>query len=432
LVILVVGLFGGAGPAALQGNPAAAFLMMEGEVRANRDRDAAMDRLLRAELGREPAATPEACPPADHLAAYLERALSERERETVEDHLAGCARCQDALAALSSMPETGAAVDVAPAAGTSWWRQGLGRWLVPLTVAATAAFVYVAVRPDEGPRPAAQRDQVAASARAEIPPAGAESRPAAPLTARDLGGSTLRPNPSRDLVPAPEGARAAKPARAGERQAEKEATPAPPATGLAQEQPAPVATLVGARPSAAATKDAAKTETREQAVETLPVVGGVVGGELPGRAGAEGLRSEPGKPAGAATPGRMQMAKASLDAPLVVVSKGSPDVRWRLAGGASIEGSTDGGRSWHLQYAGLGQLNSASSPSPGTCWAVGDEGLVLLTTDGEMWTTRPFPTRVQLVAVVATDALRATVTARDGRMFATEDSGYTWGPARRP
>jgi photosystem II stability/assembly factor-like uncharacterized protein len=60
------------------------------------------------------------------------------------------------------------------------------------------------------------------------------------------------------------------------------------------------------------------------------------------------------------------------------------------------------------------------------CWLVGSAGTVLLATDGERWEPRPFPERIDLVAVEARDALHATVTARDGRRFVTDDGGATW------
>jgi hypothetical protein len=64
------------------------------------------------------------------------------------------------------------------------------------------------------------------------------------------------------------------------------------------------------------------------------------------------------------------------------------------------------------------------------CWAVGAGGTVLLTDNGERWERRPFPEEIDLVAVDARSSREATVTARDGRRFATADRGATWTPAR--
>jgi photosystem II stability/assembly factor-like uncharacterized protein len=51
---------------------------------------------------------------------------------------------------------------------------------------------------------------------------------------------------------------------------------------------------------------------------------------------------------------------------------------------------------------------------------------VLVTTDGRTWQRVSPPADVDLVGVRARDALRAVVTARGGRQFATTDGGRTW------
>jgi hypothetical protein len=51
---------------------------------------------------------------------------------------------------------------------------------------------------------------------------------------------------------------------------------------------------------------------------------------------------------------------------------------------------------------------------------------VLLTTDGATFTRLPFPETVDLVAVTATSATTAEVTAADKRTFHTTDGGRTW------
>ena len=51
---------------------------------------------------------------------------------------------------------------------------------------------------------------------------------------------------------------------------------------------------------------------------------------------------------------------------------------------------------------------------------------MLLSVDGTTWQLRPFPEKIDLVAVQATDAKTATVTTSDGRRFSTTDGGATW------
>jgi hypothetical protein len=72
------------------------------------------------------------------------------------------------------------------------------------------------------------------------------------------------------------------------------------------------------------------------------------------------------------------------------------------------------------------QLVAGSSPSANVCWIVGRLGVVLLTTDARTWRGISFPVMTDLSAVIAVDARTATVTAADGRVFATTDGGSTW------
>jgi hypothetical protein len=113
----------------------------------------------------------------------------------------------------------------------------------------------------------------------------------------------------------------------------------------------------------------------------------------------------------------------------------SPDLnmRWRFAG-ASVERSTDGGRTWQPQSTGtIPEVLAGSSPAPGVCWIVGRSGLVLLTDDGQVWRRLSFPDlAVDLVSVTARDAREATVTAADGRTYRTGDAGRTWAVQENP
>ena len=115
------------------------------------------------------------CPEPDVLGLYADRGLDDAERGLVEDHLAGCPRCQATVAALvRSAPE---AADVAGAAETgaggvrAWWTGW--RWLVPAT--ATAAVVTLAVWVGRDPSErAAEADRAVAPA----PPAATAASPA--------------------------------------------------------------------------------------------------------------------------------------------------------------------------------------------------------------------------------------------------------------
>ena len=117
---------------------------------------------------------------------------------------------------------------------------------------------------------------------------------------------------------------------------------------------------------------------------------------------------------------------------LVVVVAPGGVVQWRVGPSGGIWRSADEGRTWFPQKSGVkSALLAAAAPSITTCWAVGADGTVLLTDDGERWERRPFPDKADLVAVDARSAHDATVTTRDGRRFTTADRGATWTPQRR-
>jgi photosystem II stability/assembly factor-like uncharacterized protein len=112
-------------------------------------------------------------------------------------------------------------------------------------------------------------------------------------------------------------------------------------------------------------------------------------------------------------------------APIEIVSP-SPQRRWRVLP-AAIEYSPDGGRTWiPVRITSGDTITAGTSPAPQVCWLVGRQGLVLLATDGTNFTRLPFPEPVDLVAVTASDARRATVTTTDGRTFQTTDNGRNW------
>jgi photosystem II stability/assembly factor-like uncharacterized protein len=115
--------------------------------------------------------------------------------------------------------------------------------------------------------------------------------------------------------------------------------------------------------------------------------------------------------------------------PQVDVVSPERSYRWRSVTPGSILYSVDSGVNWRPSSSGTAAaLHAGSAPSRNVCWLVGQAGTVLLTTDGQNWQVRPFPERLDLTAVSATDARNATVTAADRRRFATTDGGATWSP----
>jgi photosystem II stability/assembly factor-like uncharacterized protein len=98
---------------------------------------------------------------------------------------------------------------------------------------------------------------------------------------------------------------------------------------------------------------------------------------------------------------------------------------WRISG-TTLEHSADGS-TWSSVATGVtAELTAVSSPSNIVCWVVGRGGVVLRTTDGQNFSRVAFPEITDLSAVQATNAQSASVTASDGRIFSTSDSGSTW------
>jgi hypothetical protein len=159
-----------------------------------RDRDSSIDGLLRRTLEARSAEAPAgACLDADTLAAWADHALTASERAAVEAHTADCARCQALLAAMITTSPAPSSLDATPL-----WRMRAMRWLVPLTAAAAAAILWVAVpsrRPalQEHVEPPAQVDQT--------PPSS--PTPSSTPSADERVGQAAAPRLRRPANPAP-------------------------------------------------------------------------------------------------------------------------------------------------------------------------------------------------------------------------------------
>lgn len=377
-----------------------------------------MEQVLAAALHAAPGA-PDACPAAGDLAAFLEGGLSGSERDAIERHATACDRCQQTLAIIgSSLPPT--------AADSPAWRawltvERLG-WLVP-AAAATAVVLYIAVTPVIAPRQTSKRARTGISLattaqKSTAAPDVVSNQPAPPPPPAAPQSSAATAPRSTTAPPA-----ASKPGRI--RQA--------PASEIAAADADSLRALSGGRGRApsheprVAQAAPSKTEIVASALPALP----------PAAAPAMPQAQFQLAPAGATVDQVQQqrkVAEAATDAPprpialtpAIVVAPGTA-VRWRLDSGGRISRSHDSGVTWELlAYRAPSDIFALSAPTPTTCWLAGRAGLVVLTLDGERWERRPFPEAVDLIAIEARDGRHATVTARDGRRFATEDGGATW------
>ncbi len=110
---------------------------------------------------------------------------------------------------------------------------------------------------------------------------------------------------------------------------------------------------------------------------------------------------------------------------------------WRLGKGGRIERSADGGETWNSQTSPiLEDWLAGVALSDTVCWAAGSNGAIARTIDGEHWERVAPPAMAagpdakvpDWKAIAAQSAQSATITASDGRKFATADGGKTWQP----
>lgn len=100
---------------------------------------------------------------------------------------------------------------------------------------------------------------------------------------------------------------------------------------------------------------------------------------------------------------------------------------WRVTTEGAVQRSLDAGTTWNPVFIdGPQEFLAGSAPYQNVCWLVGRQGVVYRTISGTAFTRAAGPVEDDLVAVQATDGLRARITTRDGRVFVTVDGGATW------
>jgi hypothetical protein len=346
----------------------------------DRDRERWLGNLMRSPL----VAAPDACISAETLAAWVEGALDARTVSIVELHASNCSRCAAALAAVERTtppPEP---------PKPSWNAGALWRWLVPLTAAATAVAIWIAVpdrrvpqvQPTSAPQETVVPETQPGRSAPEIPvvePPVPTTPPAAPPAAEPapeppagLAGRRLNaPGPAERLqepaAPAPE-------ARA--ESARRQDAPR-------EKQTAQAFSREAAPPSAAPVPPPAPKQTAKSEAVVAPAP----------QAGAAADRSSP---SALATLERQQELTNQVPTS-ESTSLTNSQVRWRVMAWTSVERSIDAGKTW-----------IKATPPPGVA-ASDVPGFA-----------------VSVVSVRAVDALRATLTTSDGREFYTTNGGISW------
>ena len=85
---------------------------------------------LRSALARQ--AVPADHPSADVLAAFVEHALGEGEKQSVTGHLARCAECREVVFLASEATEPAVTYEPSVAAKPRWWSTSKWAWAVPV------------------------------------------------------------------------------------------------------------------------------------------------------------------------------------------------------------------------------------------------------------------------------------------------------------
>jgi hypothetical protein len=365
----------------------------------NTDRDRVIETLLGSRHADEHG---NACMDAESLAAWIDGGLSADARARVEHHAADCARCQ---ALLASMARTAPPLEDRP-----WWRSAMAKWVVPIAAVATAVVVWVAVERDSDRLPPSQTTVTETAKTANEPSAPvAARREAVPSPAGPENSLSAATAPARRIDNLqPQGQGGAGGAARGQTAMAAPLEPvAPPAPSPAPLPPPPAATSVESSP-----QSSAQSKSAPQAVAETVIVTDATASRLAAREVVGGIG-----------PGIYEIASPN------------PNYRWRIVPPASIQRSTDGGRTWAVvdpvpARAGAApapaSLTGGASPALDVCWIVGRNGVVLLSTDGATWHPRPIPESLDLTSVRATDATHAVVTTTTGRQFSTADGGMTW------
>jgi hypothetical protein len=329
-------------------------------VDTSRERDQSIERLLRQSLQMpRDAGVTDSCLDAEALAAWVDGGLSGAALEMAQSHVADCARCQSLVGALS---RTNAAVaQPEPGRAARRWLP----WLVPLTAAAAAVALWVAVPGDLST------------------PQG----PAEEVRTRPAETSELKPELRDNQAQAPTA---------------KTDTPAAPAADKKVESP------VDAPELRKETGRLQADDLQRQDAASAPAA------------------APPSAPPAAEAPVAARPANSLAETIGIEIVSPDPSVRWRIAGSV-VERSTNGGANWDAVPTGVAAvLTAGAAPTITVCWVVGRGGVVLLSTDGRTWRRVAFPEMTDLSAVRAVDARTASVSTADGRIFSTSDGGLTW------
>ena len=339
----------------------------------------------------------ESCLDAETVAAWVDGGLSGDPLEVAQSHVADCARCQALVGTVARLNT------VVPRAEPERASRRWLAWAVPLTAAAAAIALWVAIPRDK-------LDRFDTGARA--PEANEVQRQA---------------DETKVQEPALLDGRLQAPASGTKAERERQTTDSSGAAKDAAKNDAATSNQIGAQ-QPELRRDATRLEADSLKKQPGPESAvAPFASEAPAPAASPADAAPPALAEKSAIPARSAARAQTAD--LEIVSP-DPAVRWRIAGSV-VQRSTNGGGRWEAVSTGVASpLTAGAAPSVSVCWLVGRGGVVLLSTDGRTWRRVAFPETTDLSAVQATDARAASVSTSDGRTFSTTDGGVTW--VRRP
>jgi len=383
--------------------------------------DRAIGQMIAAKLRQQIHPAEKDCPEGETLAAFYDRALTDKERIVCEDHLVSCLRCQEFVAELARLSDVDepppfmiqqAAAAAAKEDEDTGWHFPLA-WLAPVFIALViAGFWYRedVLRFINPPQETA----------VNIPPP--EPEPEKPQVTRVRAGKqpeSAKTASNADLSPKA----AAPPAES--------AKPAAPEAGLGTF--ARISGLSRKReevitanaPAAAGAVQPPGSDSRLKAeAKQAEAADRVVSAQVATATSAsEAQRSEAG-------PHLAKSASAELSGVTVRGELPTFSPKWRVGRHGTIQRADQSGGWTNVSSGSRDDLFDISFAGATAGWVVGHEGTVLRSTDGgATWTRVSSPIDEDLVHVNAESDRQAQVGSRTGRVFSTTDGGRTWKEA---
>ncbi|HKN24176.1 MAG TPA: hypothetical protein VJX72_04955 [Candidatus Acidoferrum sp.] len=408
------------------------------------DRDQQFERALARHFSN--ASPDSACPDAETLAAYHERALSLEEMARCKEHVAACVRCQESLAlveqtenlpmeewehqnelpsvmehmALSKsalaarahiqhnqeLPSATPLARAMPAQISKMPPRPPWRWILPVGAIAASVIVWIGVReirtrhlqqlgsaqmaqnrPSASQLPQPRYDASDQLSK-EQPPAEKVERE----TLQQKLPATVRPNkvsPARSESSAGDTASQSENALAVQEQKDM----GTPGLGGRLATPQPTAPTASYAAKARSMEAAAPPPARPPApaTSTPNTSADEKKREAQSKTLAESTDVTAAAPAQNVASAQVASVKAGYTADLVhqattnrrlIVAPGEKQA-WRLGDAGKIERSSDRGKTWRPQQSGVtADLTAGSATSDKVCWVIGKSGTLLLTTDG--------------------------------------------------